>query len=58
MCLEIYLHKLLISKYRLHRRVRRIEYEGLHEICFRCGRYDHERKVCSLNKEEDSIEAQ
>ncbi|CAN1180883.1 hypothetical protein LINPERHAP2_LOCUS35023 [Linum perenne] len=49
MCVEIDLHKPLVSKYRLHRRVRRIEYEGLHEICFTCGRYGHGKQACSLN---------
>ncbi|CAN1185857.1 hypothetical protein LINPERHAP2_LOCUS37820 [Linum perenne] len=46
-CVEIDLREPLISKYRLHRRVRRIEYEGLHKICFHCGRYGHEQKGCS-----------
>ncbi|CAN1163528.1 hypothetical protein LINPERHAP2_LOCUS25075 [Linum perenne] len=50
-CVEIDLHKPLISKYRLHRRVRRIEYEGLHEICFLCGRYGHGKQACPLNAE-------
>ncbi|CAN1144835.1 hypothetical protein LINPERHAP2_LOCUS14333 [Linum perenne] len=45
-CVEVDLHKPLLSKYRLRRRVRRIEYEGLHEICFTCGRYGHEEKAC------------
>ncbi|CAN1126735.1 Putative ribonuclease H protein At1g65750, partial [Linum perenne] len=45
-CVEIDLREPLVSKYRLHRRVRRIEYEGLHEICFHCGRYGHEQERC------------
>ncbi|CAN1150347.1 hypothetical protein LINPERHAP2_LOCUS17510 [Linum perenne] len=52
MCVEIDLHKPLVSKYRLRRRVRRIEYEGLHEICFTCGRYGHGKDSCSLNTED------
>ncbi|CAN1170067.1 hypothetical protein LINPERHAP2_LOCUS28773, partial [Linum perenne] len=51
LCVEIDLHKPLVSKYRLHRRVRHIEYEGLHEICFLCGRYGHGKQACSLNSE-------
>ncbi|CAN1182872.1 hypothetical protein LINPERHAP2_LOCUS36214, partial [Linum perenne] len=43
LCVEVDLLKPLVSKYHLHRRVRRIEYEGLHEICFKCGRYGHEK---------------
>ncbi|CAN1249352.1 Uncharacterized protein At4g02000 [Linum perenne] len=49
-CVEIDPHKPLVSKYRLHRRVRRVEYEGLHGICFECGRYDHEKKSCPVLK--------
>ena len=37
----------MLSKFRLHRRVRRIEYEALHLICFKCGRYGHRRDKCS-----------
>ncbi|CAN1193094.1 hypothetical protein LINPERPRIM_LOCUS28163 [Linum perenne] len=33
LCVEVDLSKPLLSKYRLRRRVRRIEYEGLHTIC-------------------------
>ncbi|CAN1168683.1 hypothetical protein LINPERHAP2_LOCUS27953 [Linum perenne] len=58
LCVEVDLHKPLISKYRLHRRVRRIEYEGLHEICFECGRYGHERKACPESKDEDVADSQ
>ncbi|CAN1182439.1 hypothetical protein LINPERHAP2_LOCUS35969, partial [Linum perenne] len=56
MYVEIDLHKPLVSKYRLHRRVHLIEYEGLHEIYFLCGRYDHGRKACSLNSDETAGE--
>ncbi|CAN1120271.1 hypothetical protein LINPERHAP2_LOCUS111 [Linum perenne] len=40
-CVEVDLSKPLLSKYRMRRRVRRIEYEGLHTICFTCGCYGH-----------------
>ncbi|CAN1124797.1 hypothetical protein LINPERHAP2_LOCUS2549 [Linum perenne] len=45
-CVEVDLSKPLLSKYRLRRRVRRIEYEGLHTICFGCGCYGHEEGAC------------
>ncbi|CAN1163139.1 hypothetical protein LINPERHAP2_LOCUS24873 [Linum perenne] len=47
-CVEVNLQEPLLSKYRLHRRVRRIEYEGLHVICYHCGCYGHEKGSCSL----------
>ncbi|CAN1147044.1 Uncharacterized protein At4g02000 [Linum perenne] len=51
LCIEVDLNKPLVSKYLLNRRVRRVEYEGLHEICFHCGRYGHERGSCPLTRE-------
>ncbi|CAN1170968.1 hypothetical protein LINPERHAP2_LOCUS29291 [Linum perenne] len=45
-CVEVDLQKPLLSKYRLKRRVRRIEYEGLHVICYQCGCYGHEKEAC------------
>ncbi|CAN1161430.1 hypothetical protein LINPERHAP2_LOCUS23907 [Linum perenne] len=45
-CVEVDISKPLLSKYRLRRRVRRIEYEGLHTICFSCGCYGHEEASC------------
>ncbi|CAN1271017.1 hypothetical protein LINPERPRIM_LOCUS14082 [Linum perenne] len=47
-CVEVDLSKPLLSKYRLRRRVRRIEYEGLHTICFGCGCYGHEEGACPV----------
>ncbi|KAL4284955.1 hypothetical protein GQ457_16G014950 [Hibiscus cannabinus] len=29
--------------------VKKLEYEGLNQICFSCGKYGHSREVCSLN---------
>lgn len=39
LCVEVDLTKL--SKFRLRRKIRRIEYEGIHLVCFNCGRYGH-----------------
>ncbi|CAL1369383.1 unnamed protein product [Linum trigynum] len=33
-CVEIDLRKKMVSKYRLKRRFRRVEYQGLHVVCF------------------------
>ncbi|CAI0451791.1 unnamed protein product [Linum tenue] len=45
-CVEVDLTKPLIVKYRLERRVRRLEYEGLHNVCFGCGRFGHNEDAC------------
>ncbi|CAN1134747.1 hypothetical protein LINPERHAP2_LOCUS8458 [Linum perenne] len=54
-CVEVDLSKPLLSKYRLRRRVRRIEYEGLHTICFNCGCYGHKDEFCKQAPEAESI---
>ncbi|CAN1120288.1 hypothetical protein LINPERHAP2_LOCUS120 [Linum perenne] len=50
-CVEVDLSKPPLSKYRLRRRVRRIEYEGLHIICFNCGCYGHKIEACTKTPE-------
>ena len=40
-CVEIDLLKPLVAKFKMRRRVRRVEYEGLHLVCFGCGLYGH-----------------
>ncbi|CAN1128820.1 hypothetical protein LINPERHAP2_LOCUS4872, partial [Linum perenne] len=57
-CVEVDLCKPLMSKYRLRRRVRRIEYEGLHTICFNCGCYGHKDESCNQIPDAVSIENQ
>ncbi|CAN1148093.1 hypothetical protein LINPERHAP2_LOCUS16254 [Linum perenne] len=49
-CVEVDISKPLLSKYRMRRRVRRIEYEGLHTVCFNCGCYGHQLEACPLSK--------
>lgn len=48
----------LLSKFKLRRRVRRIEYEGIHLICFKCGVYGHREDHCREHMgESDRTEA-
>ncbi|CAN1193206.1 hypothetical protein LINPERHAP2_LOCUS41935 [Linum perenne] len=56
-CVEVDLSKPLLSKYRLRRRVRRIEYEGLHTICYSCGCFGHVQDQCHNKEEETKVEA-
>ncbi|CAN1125113.1 hypothetical protein LINPERHAP1_LOCUS19263, partial [Linum perenne] len=51
LCIEVDLLKSFISKYHLHRQVRRVEYEGLHEIYFECGKYGHDMNSCPSFRE-------
>lgn len=44
--MEIDLSKPLLAKYRLENRIYRIEYVGLHNICFNCGIYGHSKELC------------
>ncbi|CAN1126175.1 hypothetical protein LINPERHAP2_LOCUS3276 [Linum perenne] len=55
LCVEVDLSKPLLSKYRLRRRVRRIEYEGLHTIYIGCGCYGHEEGSCTETKGEEDV---
>lgn len=45
-CVEIDLSKPLFSKFRLRKKVKRVEYEGINVICFGCGRYGHRKEHC------------
>ncbi|CAN1167008.1 hypothetical protein LINPERHAP2_LOCUS26982 [Linum perenne] len=58
LCVEVDLSKPLLSKYRLRRRVRRIEYEGLHVICFNCGCYGHKDETCKKEPEAEIVHNQ
>lgn len=50
LCIEVDLRKPLLLKYRLRRRIRRIEYEGIDLICFRCGCYGHREETCEVGR--------
>lgn len=43
---EIDLEKPLVSKFKFLRRVRKVEYEGLHAVCFHHSRYGHKAEGC------------
>lgn len=45
-CVEIDLTKPLVAKFWLDKRWYSVEYEGLHLICYKCGRYGHGLKSC------------
>ena len=38
-CVEVDITKPLLERFKLRRRIRRIEYEGIHLVCFQCEVY-------------------
>ncbi|CAN1189172.1 hypothetical protein LINPERHAP2_LOCUS39736 [Linum perenne] len=55
-CVRVDLSKKLLSKYKLLHKIRRVEYEGLHVICFKCGIYGHTIDLCPSAKATESAE--
>lgn len=49
MCIEVDITKPLLAYYKLRGKVRAIEYEGIHLVCFHCGMYGHTSDACSNN---------
>lgn len=45
-CVEVNLAKTLLPSVTLYGRRQLVEYEGLHQICFQCGRYGHRVEGC------------
>lgn len=45
-CVEVDITKPLLAKFKLQNQIRRIEYEGLHLVCFWCGFYGHRKEEC------------
>lgn len=45
-CIEIDLGKPLRSRYRMRGREWRLQYEGLYDMCYLCGKYGHQETAC------------
>ncbi|KAI9081188.1 hypothetical protein K1719_036947 [Acacia pycnantha] len=45
-CVEIDLQSPLLPAFKVFGEVKQLVYEGLHLVCFRCGKYGHEHMVC------------
>ena len=54
-CVEIDILKPMVAKFKLRRRIRTLEYKGLHLVCFGCGLYGHRKESCPHEKREPSI---
>ena len=47
--MEVDLSKPLLSKFRLHGRIWKIQYEGIKLLCFKCGKIGHREDFCPAN---------
>ncbi|XP_061366016.1 uncharacterized protein LOC133309279 [Gastrolobium bilobum] len=45
-CVEVDLRKAFLSKFNIYGRMFQVAYEGLHMICFKCGRFGHRKDSC------------
>ncbi|KAI9126968.1 hypothetical protein K1719_001527 [Acacia pycnantha] len=52
-CVEIDLKQPLLPSYKVFGEERAIIYEGLHQVCFECGKYGHHKGVCPLRQNQD-----
>lgn len=48
-CIEIDLNKPLVANYRLRGIEGQVQYEGLQDLCFTCGKYGHKEVKCPLS---------
>ena len=54
-CMEIDLLKPMVTKFKLRRKVNKLEYEGFHLVYFGCGLYGHQKKFFPHEKKEPLI---
>lgn len=54
LCVEVDITKPLLAKVWLRRKIRRIAYEGIHLVCFKCGMYGHGSEMC--NRDESPVD--
>nr|KYP69874.1 Retrovirus-related Pol polyprotein LINE-1 [Cajanus cajan] len=47
-CVEVNLNRRLVSMINVMGHIIRLEYEGLHSICFNCGKYGHKQDQCDV----------
>ena len=45
-CVKVDLLKPLVSKFKFRRQIRKLEYEGIHLVCFECDMYGHMKETC------------
>ncbi|XLR56296.1 hypothetical protein S83_006968 [Arachis hypogaea] len=50
LCVEVDLTKSLLGRYLINGREYRVEYENIYQICFSCGKVDHEKKFVQIKR--------
>lgn len=50
LCVEVFITKPQLSKFWLKKKIRRIEYERIHLVCFTCSTYGHTSEGCMQNR--------
>ncbi|XP_031127729.1 uncharacterized protein LOC116029829 [Ipomoea triloba] len=56
-CVEVDITKPLLARFTLRNKMRTIEYEGLHLVCFRCGMVGHWKETCKLAQPQETEES-
>lgn len=56
--MEVDITKPLLTQFRMKKRVRRIEYEGIHLVCFGCGVVGHRKEDCTAKPPGNTSENQ
>nr|XP_029144560.1 uncharacterized protein LOC114924350 [Arachis hypogaea] len=52
LCVEVDLTKPLMGRYMIDGEDFQVEYEGIHQICFTCGRIDQDQNNCIMKKQQ------
>ncbi|KAI9094528.1 hypothetical protein K1719_026648 [Acacia pycnantha] len=56
-CVELDLQKPLLPSYKVFGEERPIVYEGLHHVCFTCGKYGHQKDKCPTTQNKDEVQS-
>ncbi|XP_061354602.1 uncharacterized protein LOC133299177 [Gastrolobium bilobum] len=55
MCVELDLTKPLQAEYKIEGKIKQVEYEGLHLVCYSCGKYGHKIEACTIKGHQNQI---